>query len=244
MVERCAVVTGVSKGLGEALAANLLARGFDVVGVGRSASRRLDSPAFRLVDADLADVDSLPAKVDALFDALAAQRLATLAVINNAAIGGPAGTFGQLEADGIAESIAINLVAPMIIANAFVRATRNARFERRLINVSSGAAVRPIPGGGVYNVGKAGIEMLTAAIAAEQPESGVRAITIRPGIIDTPMQAFMRSQPVARLPSVGMFQAFHLSGQLVPPDVTAAKIVDRLVLGPIENGRIYGYHEL
>ncbi len=107
-----------------------------------------------------------------------------------------------------------------------------------------GAAVHPIPGVGVYNVAKAGLEMLTSAIAAEQPASGLRAITIRPGIIDTPMQAYMRSQPAERLPAVGMFQAFHQNRQLVPPDVVAAKIVDRLIVGPIENGRIYNYADL
>jgi hypothetical protein len=37
---------------------------------------------------------------------------------------------------------------------------------------------------------------------------------------------------------------FHASGQLVPPDVVAAKIVDRLVLGEVENGRCYSYKEL
>jgi len=244
MADRCAVVTGVSTGLGEALAANLLSRGFDVIGIGRSAAARLTSDAFRLVVADLAELHALPALVDSVFDELATRRLASIAVINNAAVGGPAGTFGQLEADEIAASLAVNLAAPMIVANAFVRAFRLVAADRRLVNVSSGAAVRPIPGGGVYNVAKAGLEMLTSAIAAEQPASGLRAITIRPGIIDTPMQAFMRSQPAERLPAVGMFQAFHQNRQLVPPDVTAAKIVDRLVVGPIANGRIYSYAEL
>jgi benzil reductase ((S)-benzoin forming) len=244
MADRCAVVTGVSKGLGEAIAANLLARGFDVVGIGRSAAPRLTSESFRLVVADLADVDALPAQVDGVFDQLATRGLDSMAVINNAAIADPAGTFGQLEADGLAASLAVNLAAPMIIANAFVRAFRPVAGDRRLINVSSGAAVHPIPGAGVYNVAKAGLEMLTSVIAAEQAGSGLRAITIRPGIIDTPMQAFMRSQPVERVPAVGMFKAFHEHRQLVPPDLTASKIVERLVFGPIENGRIYSYAEL
>ncbi len=244
MADRSAVVTGVSKGLGESIAANLIARGFDVIGVGRSAAARLESDAFRLVVADLADVVALPTIVDALFDELATRRVASIAVINNAATGGPAGTVGQLDAGEIVASLAVNLAAPMIIANAFVRAFRLVAADRRLINVSSGAAARPIPGGGAYNVAKAGLEMLTSAIAAEQPASGIVAITVRPGIIDTPMQAFMRSQSAERLPAVGMFQAFHANRQLVPPDVTAAKIVDRLVVGPIENGRTYNYAEL
>jgi benzil reductase ((S)-benzoin forming) len=244
MADRCAVITGVSKGLGEAIAANLLARGFDVIGLGRSAATRLKSDAFRPVVADLADLRALPAIVDSVFDELATRRLASIAVVNNAAVAGPTGTFGQLEADEIAVSLAVNLAAPMIVANAFVRAFRRVAADRRLVNVSSGAAAHPIPGGGVYNVAKAGLEMLTSVIAAEQPASGLRAITIRPGIIDTPMQAYMRSQPAERLPSLGMFQAFHENRQLVPPDVAAARIVDRLVVGPIENGRTYSYAEL
>jgi hypothetical protein len=41
-----------------------------------------------------------------------------------------------------------------------------------------------------------------------------------------------------------MFKAFHTGGELVPPDVTAARIVERLVLGPVENGRVYAYADL
>lgn len=244
MADRVAVVTGVSKGLGEALAVDLVDRGFEVVGIGRAASPRLGPPRFRLVAAELADTDALPPIVDALFAELAARSPAAIAVVNNAATGGPAGTIGTLEARAVGDAIAVNLVAPIAIANAFVRAFRDRAGDRRLINVSSGAAVRALPGGGTYCIAKAGLEMLTAAIAAEEPASGITAITIRPGIIDTPMQAYMRSQPADRLPSVGMFRDFHASGQLVPPAVVAAKIVERLVLANVEPGRVYSYAEL
>jgi NAD(P)-dependent dehydrogenase (short-subunit alcohol dehydrogenase family) len=240
MTDRYAVVTGVSSGLGEAIAANLLARGFEVVGVGRAA--RLTSPSFRLVVADLADLEHLPAKLDDSFGELATRRVSSIAVINNAATAEPAGTVGDLDAGAVAAALAVNLVAPVMVANAFVRAFRTVDIDRRLLNVSSGAAVRPIPGSGTYNVAKAGLEMLTSVIAAER--SGVTAITIRPGIIDTPMQAFLRVQSEERLPAVGMFRGFHESRRLVPPDVTAAKIVERLVVGAIENGRTYLYDEL
>ena len=244
MAERCAVVTGVSKGLGEAIAANLLARGFDVVGLGRDASARLSHAAFRLVHADFADVGALPAIVDPLFDALASKRYASMALVNNAAVAGPAGTVGRIDANALVESLAVNLAAPMILANAFVRAFALESGDRRIVNVSSGAAVQPIPGAGVYNVAKAGLEMIAAVVTSEQPASGVRAITVRPGIIDTPMQAWMRARRADELPSVAMFQAFHQGRQLVPPDVTAAKIVDRLLLGRVDAGRIYSYEQL
>jgi benzil reductase ((S)-benzoin forming) len=242
MTDRYAVVTGVSSGLGEAIAANLLERGLEVVGVGRASAARLASPSFRLVIADLADLVQLPAKLDDLFAELATRRVSSITVINNAATAAPAGTLGDLDSGAVAAALAVNLVAPLMVANAFVRAFRTVDIDRRLLNVSSGAAVRPILGSGTYNVAKAGLEMLTSVIAAEQ--SGVTAITIRPGVIDTPMQAFLRAQNEERLPAVGMFRGFHESRRLVPPDVTAAKIVERLVIGPIENGRTYVYDEL
>ena len=86
--------------------------------------------------------------------------------------------------------------------------------------------------------------MLTSVVAAEYGAHGVIAVTIRPGIIDTPMQVFARSQTREALPSIDMFRGFHDSGQLQPPDATAARIVDRLVIGSVENGRTYSYAEL
>ena len=91
---------------------------------------------------------------------------------------------------------------------------------------------------------KAGLEMLTRQIAADQKAPDFRAISVRPGIIDTGMQAYMRTLPREKYANVDMFREFHASGQLVPPDVVAAKIVDRLVLGEVENGRCYSYKEL
>ena len=116
--------------------------------------------------------------------------------------------------------------------------------ERRIINVSSGSASRAIPGGGLYSVAKAGLEMLTATLAADHRDAGFRAINVRPGIIDTDMQVAARSQDPAMFPAVAMFQGFHKGGQLVPAQTTARVIVDRLVLGPVESGRTYTYQEL
>jgi benzil reductase ((S)-benzoin forming) len=88
------------------------------------------------------------------------------------------------------------------------------------------------------------MEMLTRALAAEEQAPTFRAITVRPGVIDTDMQTFARSQSPEVLPSVELFKGFHRDGRLVPPDVVAAKIVDKLVVGEVEHGRTYTYTEL
>jgi len=88
------------------------------------------------------------------------------------------------------------------------------------------------------------MEMLTRALAEEQREPTFRAVTIRPGVIDTDMQSFARSQSPDILPSVELFKGFHRDGRLVPPDVVAGKIIDKLVMAEVEHGRTYSYQEL
>jgi benzil reductase ((S)-benzoin forming) len=241
---QAAIVTGVSRGLGEALAAVLLAQGFSVLGVGRGSGARLSGPHYRFVEIDLAQ----PARVDAVlrahFAELAARRPSYVCLINNAAMGTPVGVLGTLDAAAIAESQAVNLVAPIALANLFCQVFDDDAVERRIINVSSGAAGNAMPAMANYCVAKAGMEMLTRTLAAEQRGDRFRAITVRPGIIDTGMQQQMRSLPAEVLPGVALFEGFHKSGQLVPPDTTAGVIVAKAVIAPVEHGRTYSYQEL
>ena len=76
--------------------------------------------------------------------------------------------------------------------------------------------------------------MLTRAIVADHAATSLRCVTLRPGIFETGMQAFMRSHDPAEFPSVGLFRGFKEGGLLKDPADVAARIVDRLVLGPIE----------
>ena len=239
-----AIVTGVSRGLGEALAIELLERGFRVLGVGRTDSPRHAHDAYRFVACDLAQPVALTAALAPSFAALAAKRPATVCLVNNAATIEAVGVLGRLYAAKISQSLAVNLTAPVVLADLFLRTFADDGTARRIVNVSSGAAQSPLPGEGLYCVAKAGLEMLTRMLAAEAPAGRLRAVTLRPGIIDTPMQAFARSQPKDVLPSVDLFVGFHESGQLVAPAVVARKIVERLVLADVEQGRTYSYAEL
>ena len=241
---RAAIVTGVSRGLGEALAADLLGRGFRVLGVGRTDSPRLAHDAYRFVACDLAEPAALPATLAPAFHALAAEKPASVCLVNNAATIEGVGVLGRLDAARIAQSLAVNLTAPVVLADLFLRTFADDRIARRIVNVSSGAAQSPLPGEALYCVAKAGLEMVTRMLAAEAPGGRLRAITLRPGVIDTPMQAFARSQPKDVLPSVDLFVGFHESGQLVAPAAVARKVVDRLVLADVEHGRTYSYAEL
>ena len=239
-----AIVTGVSRGLGEALAHALLARGYSVLGVGRTSSARLNSPNYRFAQIDLAAAAGVDGALTAPFAALAAARPDYVCLINNAALATPVGGLGTLTSPDIVAALAVNLAGPAALCNLFCRIFADDASERRIINISSGAASNAMPGMSGYCVAKAGLEMLTRTLAAERHGDRFRAITVRPGIIDTGMQETMRSQPKDVLPGVALFEGFHKSGQLVPPDTTAEVIVAKVVVAPVENGRTYSYQEL
>ena len=239
-----AIVTGVSRGLGAALAAALLERDFAVLGIGRASHPRLTGERYRFVRFDLSDAAHVDEILGPAFSALADTKPASVCLLNNAATAGPVGTLGRLAAGEIASSIAVNLAAVVTLTNLFCRVFADPALPRRVINVSSGAAQTALAGESVYCVAKAGMEMLTKALAVEQQAPSFRAITVRPGVIDTDMQAFARSQSRDVLPSVDLFQGFYRDGRLVAPDVVAEKIVSRLVEGDVEHGRTYSYAEL
>ncbi|MDQ2917787.1 MAG: SDR family NAD(P)-dependent oxidoreductase [Pseudomonadota bacterium] len=238
------IITGVSQGLGEALAIELLARGARVLGVGRTSSGRLGSERYRFVRSDLGQASMLPAVLEPAFAAIASEHPSSVCLINNAATLEPVGVLGTSEADHIMTSLTVNLTAPVVLASIFCGVFGNDAIERRIINVSSGAAQSAIAGEALYCIAKAGLEMLTRTLAAEHASPRFRAISLRPGVMDTAMQSYARTQPKERLPSVDMFKGFHAGRQLVAPDVVARKMVDRLVLAPVDHGRTYSYAEL
>lgn len=238
------VVTGVSQGLGEALALELLGRGIRVLGVGRSSSPRVAGTAYRFLRCDLGQATMLPAVLEPAFEAIASQCPSYVCLVNNAATLDPVGVLGTAEADHIVTSLTVNLAAPVVLASEFCRVFRDDAIERRIVNVSSGAAQSVIAGESLYCVAKAGLEMLTRTLAAEHDSPRFRAISLRPGIMNTQMQTYARTRTKERLPSVDLFRGFHAEGQLVAPDVVARKFVDRLVLAAVEQGRTYSYREL
>jgi benzil reductase ((S)-benzoin forming) len=242
--EHAAIVTGVSRGLGAALAAELLERGFTVVGIGRSSNPALvGQQHYEFVHFDLADSAGIDTALAPTLEALNERRPASVCLLNNAA-GGSVGVLGRRAASEITAELTVNLVAAVALVNLFCRIFADVHMIRRVISVSSGAAQTPLPGMGVYCVAKAGIEMLTRALAADQQAPSFRAIAVRPGVLDTDMQAHARSQPPDMLPCVELFRGFHRDGQLIAPAVVGSKIVTKLIVGEVQHGRIYSYEEL
>ena len=239
-----AIVTGVSRGLGEALVAELLERGCIVVGVGRTASARHRGERFRHVACELAHPAVVAASVLPALRDLAEDKPSRVTLINNAAVATPVGLIGRLDAAEMESAIATNIAAPLVMVDLFCRAFPGAFPKRRIINISSGAAHTAIAGSGPYSMSKAALEMLTRAVIADHPDRALECITLRPGIFETGMQQFMRSRDAADFPSVALFRGFKEQGILKDPAEVARSIVAKLVFGPVENGRVYVHTDL
>jgi NAD(P)-dependent dehydrogenase (short-subunit alcohol dehydrogenase family) len=186
---KVAVVTGAAQGIGKAIAEDLLSRGARLVLVDRNAGKLEETAAGMRADgssgivAVVADL-SEPAQIDEL-----AQRVSELAggvdvLVNNAAIELDL-PFSQVTAEIFDRVLAVNLRAPLLVAQALTPlfpATGGA-----IVNISSIHASHAFANSIPYACSKAGLVALTRNLALELASKRIRVNAVCPGYIDTPM---------------------------------------------------------
>lgn len=230
------LVTGAARGLGLALATRLADAGGMVAAIVRQDSDALRQLAARhpgrvfTVHADLSRPQEAAGCVDAALALLPLAGCRSLTLINNAGTVAPMALAGHYPADELASALLLNLAAPMLCCDAFLRATAGLALPRRVLNISSGAAVKPYPGWGVYGASKAGLDHFSRTVAAEQAQAAHPAsvVSLYPGVIDTGMQARIRATDRADFPGLDRFTALKADGALSSPEAAAAAIINYL----------------
>ena len=219
------VVTGTTRGLGEALAAQIARDpGNELVALARAPSAPI--PGGMRIEADVADSAALERACDALERHIAGKHYAKAVLVNNAGVVSPVGALDTVDARELERNLVVNLVAPMLLMRRFLRAT-GAVPLRRIINISSGAARRPIFGWSAYCAAKAGLDMASRAVALEAEARGlaIEVSSLAPGVIDTPMQETVRGASTEAFPDVDRFRAMKAEGVLRPAAEVAADIL-------------------
>jgi 3-oxoacyl-[acyl-carrier protein] reductase len=203
---RAALVTGASRGIGQAIAIELARRGHAVVGTATSEAgvtaieaqfRELGLPGSARV-LDIID----PASVEALMSDLGRAGTPPAILVNNAGA-----TYDNLllrmSEDEWQRCIDINLGGVYRLSKACLRAMMKARYGR-IINVSSVVGVTGNPGQCNYAAAKAGMIGFTKALAREVASRGITVNAVAPGFIDTDMTRGLsdewRAQLLAGIP--------------------------------------------
>ncbi|CUH79402.1 SDR family oxidoreductase [Tropicibacter naphthalenivorans] len=178
-----AVVTGAGSGLGRALAVELCARGFTVVGLGRRAEALTETAGlcgerFQARTVDVADAQ-------AVAEAFAPLQIALL--INNAAVY-PRRDFLTETPETFAETVAVNLGGVVNCTHAALRDMAQ-RGQGRILNVATFADHDPLPASSAYSVSKGAARILTRAVIADVADRfpGIVISDWMPGMLQTSM---------------------------------------------------------
>ncbi len=182
-LQRVALVTGASSGIGRAATIALSGAGFQVIGTSRDTSRITSGDGVTFLDLDVTSDQSVADVVEQVIDRFG--RLDVL--VNNAGIG----------VNGAAEEISVAQAQRAFDVNVFglMRMTKavlphmRARRGGRIINVSSVAGFVPNPFMAVYASTKHAVEGYSESLDHEVREHGVRVLRVQPGPTNTPFDA-------------------------------------------------------
>jgi NAD(P)-dependent dehydrogenase (short-subunit alcohol dehydrogenase family) len=185
-VERAALITGGSSGIGLAIARMLREEGYSLTLASRrpekveAAARELGAVAVAVDVADESACERLVAEHR--------ERFGRLDMLVNSAGIGIAGTVEGLPAKHLDLTVGVNLRGLFLVTQKAIPLLREARGW--IVNLASIAGTIPTPGLSAYGATKAAVISLTRSLNEELDGDGVRAVALCPGFVDTPMAAW------------------------------------------------------
>jgi NAD(P)-dependent dehydrogenase (short-subunit alcohol dehydrogenase family) len=213
------LITGASRGIGRALAEELLGRGYEVV----ATARRLDSltgvPSHVRLELDVTDEEAVRRAL--------AEAEPIDVLVNNAGVG----VGGPTEEVPIGEAMWLfdtNFFGAAQMIKAVLPQMRD-RAGGTIVNISSLSARVPWPFGGYYAASKAALEALSEALEIEVSPLGIRVMLVEPGVVDTEFGKAFRdfgadASAYADLRSrwSRQFEGTHISAEVVAARVAEA----------------------
>lgn len=239
------IITGASKGLGEGIAIELISEDHHLICIARGESTNLKKLAaarncrVSFISFDLSVSHDIPDLCERVFELINTGAAEGIYLVNNAGVVQPVKRSEDYTADEVDLHIRTNLLAPMLLTSGFIKHTKDLPIEKRILNISSGAAQFPYYGWGCYCSAKAGMEMFGRCVSEEQRNEPypVETMAVAPGIIDTNMQTIIRSTNDRDFVHKEKFVAFKESGELIPPSLAGKKLAHLLLSSEFKDGQ-------
>ena len=202
----------------------------ELLTLSRKPSSGLTGPRLTQWALDLAQPLQAAARLESWLAELDPRAYATVTLINNAALMPPLAPIDHNEAAVLADTIRVGLEAPLLLTASFLRATRSWSAARRVLNISSGLARRPMAGCAPYGAVKAGLDNFSRIIALDEANAvnGAKVVALAPGVIDTDMQTEMRNADAANFPERERVAQMKEKGLLDTPETAADKVLNYL----------------
>ena len=231
------LITGASKGIGQALSLALAEQGVQVLLLSRP-SKELDqttadvqalSPASVAVPCDLGE----PASIEEAATTILSQHPRLHGIVHNAGDIHPIKPLFDAHSDDWTRSMMVNLVGVQHLTQRLGSALQGDH-RVRVTTISSGAAMRPLASWSAYCTAKAGLDMWTRCLAEEGASQNITAVSVAPGIVDTDMQTAIRSASEEDFPLRSNFVGYHEDGQLSKPDDVAKALLPLITAHTVE----------
>ncbi|MFA5574443.1 MAG: SDR family NAD(P)-dependent oxidoreductase [Brumimicrobium sp.] len=218
------IITGTSSGIGYEIAKFYLEKGNKVIGIART--NTIEHSNFIFLKCDLSDYNQL--KLLSLKPLIKSEDY-PIRLINNAGILGEINRSFYLSLDHYKDVANINIVAVQYLCSYIIDTFGFSNVDL-IINITSGAAQRPMPSWSAYAASKAAIDSFATSLVEEIKELGgkTRVFNIAPGVVDTPMQKQIRASNQDKFSQLQHFVDLKKNNQLRTPE-EVAKLLNQFI---------------
>lgn len=233
MTQHLYILTGASRGMGLAMAEQLLSAVHRLLCLSRHTSETLTARAELLGctleqwPVDLEHSTTATLRLEKWLLCYPRDTVSNITLINNAGVIPRITPLSAADPADLARALRVGLEAPLLLTSAFLRATEDWRVTRKVLNISSGLGRRAMASQAGYCATKAGMDHFTRCLALDEAQKphGAKVCSLAPGVIDTDMQVQLRSADASAFPDRKSFVDLKDSGQLKSPADAARRVL-------------------
>ena len=233
MTQHLYILTGASRGMGLAMAQQLLGAENALLCISRHSNETLTARAtqrgatLEQWQLDLTDSVAAAAMLGTWLARQPASAFASATLINNAGSIPRIAPLSDSDPTDLARALRIGLETPLLLSATFLHETERWSMPRKVLNISSGLGRRALASQAGYCAAKAGMDHFTRCLALDEAlkPQGAKVCSLAPGVIDTDMQVQLRNACASDFPDQKSFAKLKANGQLSSPDAAASLVL-------------------